>query len=79
MTNITESLVRPSDAARIVGVSERQLRNYEAAGFFPKRFLICPGGTAKAYLRSEIEKWMRERAASRDKKQEAGSSRPRAD
>ena len=65
MSQNREELWRPRVTAEVIGVCDRQLRNLEAEGRFPKRFLISPGGRAKAHLKSEVLAWIRERAASR--------------
>ncbi len=65
MSENREELWRPRVTTQNVGLCDRQLRNLEAEGKFPKRFLISPGGRAVAHLKSEVLAWMRERAASR--------------
>ena len=61
-----EEIWRPRTTAKAVGLCDRQLRNLEVRGDFPKRFPLVPGGRAQGHLKSEIQEWMRERAASRD-------------
>ena len=61
-----EEIFRPQKTEQITGYTNRQLRNLEAKGEFPKRFLLSPGGRAKGHLKSEVLAWMRERAASRN-------------
>ena len=60
-----ENIIRPREAADTVGLCERQLRNLEADGKFPKRFPLVPGGRAMGYLKSEVQDWIAERAATR--------------
>ena len=49
-----------------VGYTDRQLRNLEGKGEFPKRFALSPTGRAKGHFRSEVLEWMRTRGASRE-------------
>ena len=61
-----EKILRPKDTEKIVGLCDRQLRNLEAVGQFPKRFALSPEGRAKAHLESEVLRWIEERAATRE-------------
>lgn len=49
------------------GYCDRQLRDLEAQGLFPKRFPLNPSGKGRAvgHLESEIDQWIAERAAAR--------------
>lgn len=47
------------------GLTDAHRRNLEAAGKYPKRFIIIPGGKAVGWLQSDIKAWIEERAASR--------------
>ena len=47
-----DEILRPKDTEKIVGLCDRQVRNLENAGDFPKRFSLSPGGRAKGYLKS---------------------------
>jgi len=58
-------LSRPSQTAAKVGVCDRQLREWEAKGHFPKRFLLHPDGRAKAHDDDEVDRWIEARKASR--------------
>jgi len=60
-------ILRPNQTAAKVGVCDRQLRDLEAEGLFPKRFLICPNGKgrAKGHLESEVDEWIQARASER--------------
>lgn len=60
-------ILRPSETATKVGICDRQLRDMEAEGLFPKRFPINPSGKGRAvgHLESEIDNWIESRAASR--------------
>ena len=66
MVEDREEIWRPEKTAKKAGYTNRQLRNLEAKGKFPKRFSLSPGGRAKGHLKSEVLAWMRERAASRE-------------
>lgn len=60
-------ILRPSDTASRIGLCDRQLREMEAAGLFPKRFQINPGnGRACGHLEIEVERWIKERADTRN-------------
>lgn len=58
-------ILRPNDTAAKVGMCERQLRELEAQGLFPKRFSLNPRGRAVGHLESEVDAWIAERAAER--------------
>lgn len=60
-------VIRPNQTAAKVGLCDRQLRELEAQGLFPKRFLLNPSGNGRAvgHLESEVEEWIAARAASR--------------
>lgn len=49
------------------GYCDRQLRELEAQGLFPKRFPLNPSGKGRAigHLESEVDEWIAQRAASR--------------
>lgn len=59
-------ILRPSETASKVGLCDRMLRDMEAEGIFPKRFVINPKGRAVGHLESEVEAWMEARAAARE-------------
>ena len=67
----TDVILRPKVTAKIVGLGDRQIRIMEAAGKFPKRFKLFDGGKAVGHLGSEVQAWVRERAASRDASSDA--------
>lgn len=59
-------VLRPNETAAKVGLCDRQLRELEAKGLFPKRFILNPnGGRAVGHFAHEVDKWLEERAASR--------------
>ena len=67
--NHPSRIVRPADVQELTGYTDVHLRRLEAAGDFPKRFKLAPNGGrfgACGWLLSDIEKWLAERAASRD-------------
>jgi Predicted transcriptional regulator len=59
-------ILRPSETAAKVGLCDRQLRDLEAAGAFPRRFQLHPGGRAVGHLESEVDEWIAARAATRE-------------
>jgi predicted DNA-binding transcriptional regulator AlpA len=60
-------VLRPNHTAAMVGLCERQLRELEAQGLFPKRFNLNPTGKGRAvgHLESEVDEWIVQRAATR--------------
>ena len=60
-------ILRPNETGARVGVCDRQLRDLEAQGLFPKRFPLNPSGKGRAvgHLESEVDEWIKERAAAR--------------
>lgn len=60
-------VLRPNETAARVGICERQLRDLEADGLFPKRFSLNPSGKGRAvgHLESEVNDWIAQRAAAR--------------
>lgn len=60
-------VLRPNETAARVGICERQLRDLEADGLFPKRFSLNPSGKGRAvgHLESEVNDWIVQRAAAR--------------
>lgn len=61
------NILRPQETAERVGLCERQVRNLEDKGLFPKRFSLNPSGKGRAvgHLESEVEAWIEARAANR--------------
>lgn len=59
-------ILRPAETAAKVGLCDRELRDLEREGRFPKRFqLNPPKGRAVGHLETEVDAWIKERAASR--------------
>ena len=60
-------VLRPNETVAKVGICDRQLRDLEAQGLFPRRFPLNPTGKGRAvgHLESEVDEWIAERAASR--------------
>lgn len=59
-------VLRTSDVEDKTGYCDRQLRDLERAGHFPKRFQLNPaGGRAVGWLESEVDDWIAARAAAR--------------
>lgn len=69
-TNAPTSLrvLRPQETSARVQLCDRQLRELEAKGLFPKRFPLNPSGSGRAvgHLESEVDAWIKARAASRE-------------
>lgn len=61
-------VLRPNETAAKVGICDRQLRDLEAEGLFPKRFTLNPNGKGRAvgHLESEIDEWIAARADTRE-------------
>jgi predicted DNA-binding transcriptional regulator AlpA len=61
-------VLRPNETAAKVGICDRQLRDLEAEGLFPKRFTLNPNGKGRArgHLESEVDEWIATRAAQRE-------------
>ena len=61
-------VLRPSETEARIGLCDRQLRELEAKGLFPKRFPLNPSGNGRAvgHLESEVNDWITARAASRE-------------
>lgn len=60
-------IIRPTETEARTGFCDRQLRELEAQGLFPKRFPLNPSGKGRAvgHLESEVDEWIAERANSR--------------
>lgn len=60
-------VLRPQETAARVQLCDRQLRELEAQGLFPRRFPLNPSGKGRAvgHLESEVNDWIAARAASR--------------
>lgn len=60
-------ILRPRDTEAKVGICDRELRDLERAGLFPRRFRLNPTGNGRAvgHLESEVDEWVAARAASR--------------
>lgn len=60
-------ILRVSDTEAKTGYCDRQLRELEAQGLFPKRFQLNPSGNGRAvgHLEAEVDQWIADRAASR--------------
>jgi predicted DNA-binding transcriptional regulator AlpA len=61
-------ILRPRDTEAKVGLCDRELRDLEREGLFPKRFPINPSGKGRAvgHLESEVDAWIEARAAPRE-------------
>ncbi len=60
-------ILRIPDTEAKTGFCDRQLRDLERDGLFPKRFPLNPNGKGRAvgHLESEVDQWITERAAAR--------------
>ena len=60
-------ILRPQETKAKTGFCDRQLRELEAQGLFPKRFALNPSGNGRAvgHLEHEVDEWIAARAASR--------------
>ena len=58
-------ILRPKVTEAKVGICDRELRDLERDGLFPRHFLLSPGGRAVGHLESEVDDWIAMRAASR--------------
>ena len=55
-------ILRPTETARLVGFTDRHLRQLEREGRFPKRFrLNPPDGQAVGHWAAEVVKWAEDR------------------
>lgn len=61
-----DRILRKPDIEAVTGFTERGLRDMEREGRFPKRFKLNPDGRAVGWLESEVQDWLRQRAASRE-------------
>lgn len=61
-------ILRPNETAAKVGICDRQLRDLEAEGLFPKRFTLNPNGKGRAvgHLEHEVDAFIAARAAARE-------------
>lgn len=61
-------ILRPNETAAKVRICDRQLRDLEADGLFPKRFTLNPSGKGRAvgHLESEVDQWIKDRADARN-------------
>jgi len=61
-------ILRPIDTEAKTGFCDRQLRELEAQGLFPKRFPLNPSGRGRAvgHLESEVDAWIEARASARN-------------
>ena len=56
-------ILRIPETVAKVGLCDRELRDLEADGLFPKRFTISPTGKGRAvgHLESEVDEWITNR------------------
>lgn len=58
-------VLRRPDLVAIVGLSRATLDRLEAAGDFPKRFQLAPGGRSVGWRGDEVAAWIERRTATR--------------
>jgi predicted DNA-binding transcriptional regulator AlpA len=60
-------ILRVHETEGKTGYCDRQLREMESAGNFPRRFSLNPNGKGRAvgHLESEVDEWIAARAAAR--------------
>ena len=63
---MSDNILRRPEIEKKTGLSERQIRNLEDAGKFPKRFLIAEGGRAIGWSENEVDEYIRERIERRE-------------
>ena len=60
-------ILRPQETAARIGLCDRRIKELEAEGRFPRRFLLNPpNGRAVGHLESEVDAWIEARAAERE-------------
>ena len=63
-------LLRVGDVIELTKLSKSYIYALAAEGRFPRSIPLVPGGTARAWIYSEVQTWIGERVAERD--QETG-------
>lgn len=63
---IDKRLIRIGEAMKLTGLSRTSLYSLSAQGLFPRSVPLVPGGTSRAWVRSEILAWVEQRIAERD-------------
>ncbi|RLA38791.1 MAG: transcriptional regulator [Gammaproteobacteria bacterium] len=53
----------------MTSLSRSYIYSLQATQNFPKSFALVPGGTSRAWLQSEVQDWINQRIAERDKQQ----------
>ena len=65
--HLPDLILSKQEVSRITGVHPETLRRWGHEGKFPRRIITNPNGRAGRRLRSEIEAWIAERLADRDR------------
>jgi prophage regulatory protein len=60
------TLIRMKHVMEMTSLSKSYLYHLSAKGEFPRSVALVPGGTSKAWIKSEIQEWINERIAERD-------------
>jgi len=59
-------LIRIRDVMDLTGLSRSYVYALGADGRFPKSISLVPGGTSRAWIFAEVQKWLDQRIAERD-------------
>ena len=65
----TNRLIRINDVAKLTGLSKSYIYDLCNKNLFPKSIRLVPGGTAVAWVESEVLDWIESRIKSRDERQ----------
>ncbi len=69
---MSDRILRRRETEHKSGLCERQLRNLENEGKFPRRFLIAESGRAIGWSEAEVDAWLAERIERRERFQKSG-------
>ena len=64
---MNDRLIRKPELEATIGLCERQIRRLEDDGLFPQRVRIVPAGRAVGWSLTEVNAWLAERLAEREK------------
>ena len=73
---MTDFVLRKAGLEATTGLTERQIRNLEQDGLFPKRFLIAPGGQAVGWSGNKVDAWLSDRIARRERPAHSHMAQP---
>lgn len=66
-TTSGDRILRPKEASQKAGLCLSHIYALSAEGKFPKTIRLVPGGRASGFLESEIDNWIADRVAERDR------------